>query len=84
MTDSPEMAAYRATRPDLYILMQGGVWNASEPLYTVQVAPRHRAMSPLKPVLRVFQYKARRIGAAIGLLYEVYSVETGEVVGRIN
>jgi hypothetical protein len=78
MVDTPEMAAYRNTRPDLHILMDGGVWNAPEPPGLVQSAPQHRTIDAM---FRMFQYKARRIGPT---RYEIYSVETGEVVGRIN
>ena len=87
MADSPQRLAYRHMQPqsahDCSTLMNGGVWQARDPLLPfsgqyIENGP------PINATYRVHLFKARPRGRFGRVWHEIYSVETGEVVGRIN
>lgn len=69
MTDSPQKLAYRHTP-----LTGNGV----------SLLRNGGVWEALGPSYRPHQFKARPRGRFGAVWHEVYSVETGEVVGRIN
>lgn len=77
--NTPEYQAYHSNPPrssvELRILMDGGQWRAYE------VPSFGLVTDPMPETLRIFSYRARHLG---NVRYEVYCVETGEVVSRIN
>lgn len=84
MADSPQMAAYRHMPPTgdgCSMLMNGGMWQVRDPLLPVEIYPQP---VPETATYKVHQFKARPRGRFGAVYHEIYSVETGEVVGRIN
>lgn len=84
MADSPQMAAYKhmpAQGNGPSILRNGGVWQVRDPL-----PPTEDRISLVGPhdAFKIHEFKARPRGRFGEVYHEVYSVETGEVVGRIN
>lgn len=85
MSDSPQMAAYRYMSPQsaeaCSILRNGGTWEAEDPPALIEDYTQPVAMNA---TYKVHQFKARPRGPFGRVWHEVYSVETGEIVGHIN
>lgn len=83
MTETPQMAAYRHMPPTddgRSILKNGGTWKACDPFPPIE----DYETVPETVTFQVHHFKARPRGRFGRVWHEVYSVETGEVVGRIN